>query len=333
MVTLVVQSFHATYELRRAVFAILSFYAHASRPVEETQLMVFTDQPEFFKDFLSGLPVHYVPLTADRVREMRGQIDFLHRMKIAAIEQAFNRFPDNSLLYFDSDSFFIADPHPFIQRLSPNLSYMHKHEYKFEEMAGFPLPAGATFHAYLKLIKSKNFQLASGETISVNPRWSSWNAGVIMLYRSHAAYIPDVYALTDQTYPVTGNHASEQYAFSIVLQTRTQLEPCENVNYHYWYRVKKQIADLFLSRVITDNWAKTPLTAKLTEVRAYTRLLSGRFDDHVLSLRDNAIQAFNENKFGDGYSWAAKAIRKAPFGDLKFYKDVLYHFKRHIKGR
>jgi hypothetical protein len=332
MTNLVIQSFGRESELKRAILTILSFYAYTSQPVSQTQVMVFTDNPDYFKAYLEGLPVHYVLLTPEKVKQMRGKIDFLHRMKIALIEEAFNTM-DGELLYTDSDTFFIADPTPLMQQLSPTKSFMHVWEYAFENIKDMPLPAGETFHAYLKKISSGPLKLADGSEINVTPDLSSWNAGVMLLHRSHAAWLPDVYALTEQTYPETKNHASEQYAFSILLQTRTDLEPCDDVVYHYWYRIKKQIIDEFLGTELNDAWAKKPLDDKIAIVKNWVQVLPKYFEEHVFTLRDNAIQTLNENKYSEGYKWAAKALIKQPLGDKNFIKDVLYHLKRQLTGK
>jgi hypothetical protein len=332
MTNLVIQSFGRESELKRAIFTILSFYAHSSAPIEQTSVMVFTDNPDYFKSYFEGLPINYVLLTPEKVKSMRGDIDFLHRMKIALIEEAFDTYKSN-LLYTDSDTFFTADPTPLMQTLSPNRSYMHLWEYKFESMEEMPLPAGKTFHAYLDLIKSKAFKLADGTSFTISPQLSSWNAGVMMMHSSHAAFIPDVYELTEQTYPETKNHASEQYAFSIVLETRTKLQACDNVIYHYWYNVKKSIIDEFLGYSLNSTWAALDMKRKLLIVKAWTKKMPVYFDEHVFALRDNAIQAFNRNEFSTGYKWALKALTKQPLGDKKFLKDVLYHTKRQFTGK
>ncbi|RYD57383.1 MAG: hypothetical protein EOP56_08735 [Sphingobacteriales bacterium] len=332
MTNLVIQSFGRESELKRAILTILSFYAHTSQPVNETQVMVFTDNPDYFKAYLDGLPVRYSLLTAEKVKQMRGAIDFLHRMKIALIEEAFDTM-DGDLLYTDSDTFFIADPTPLMQTLSPAKSYMHLWEYKFESIKDMPLPAGETFHAYLDVISRGPLKLADGTEMNVTPDLSSWNAGVMLLHRSHAAWLPDVYALTEQTYPGTKNHAAEQYAFSILLQTRTDLKPCDAVVYHYWYRIKKQIIDEFLGTELNTEWAKQPLDKKIAIVKNWIDILPHYFEEHVLTLRDNAIQTFNENKYREGYKWAMKALIKQPMGDKTFLKDVLYHLKRQVTGK
>lgn len=325
---LVTQSFGRENEYRRALFTILSFWAWYSGPASQVKTVLFTDAPDFFRPYLTDIEVEYVLLTPDKIRVMRGQIDFLHRMKIALIEEAFQRNPGAHMLYVDSDTFFTADALPWIQAFRPGRSFMHLLEYPYEECRNLPLPMGVTFHAFLRLIEEQSFQTSRG-TEHYTPQQESWNAGVMGLPAETLAMIPDVYQLTDQFYPPTQNHASEQYAFSLVLQTRTEMERCDQYVYHYWYRVKKQITDLILAEYFTPQFRSQPWAEKLRVAREITQRLPQDYERHPLMLQDNAVQAFNEDRFKEGYRQAWLALRKSPFTP-SFLKDVLYHAKRHI---
>ena len=327
MATLVIQSFGHQYEYRRAIFAVLSFYAYSRRPYPTT--ILFTDNESYFHPYFEDLPIQYVMLTAQKIRVLRGSIDFLHRMKIGIIEEAFKLTNDN-LLYADSDTFFIDSPAELMDALTSDVSYMHKREYAFESLATMPLPAGVPFRAFFKLIADNSFILSDNSHVRVDVRQFSWNAGVMMFHHSHAYLLPDVYALTEQFYPPTSNHASEQYAFSVVLQNKTSLRACDNVIYHYWYRIKKSIIDIFLKAYLTEDFVSLPLEHKAQSVAQWTKRLPRYLDRHILTLKDNAIQAFHESNRRRGYMYALKAFLRDPF-DFKFVRDVLYHTKRLIK--
>ena len=325
--SLVLQSFGRENEYRRAVLTVLSFYAFSTLPLESTQVLLFTDKPEWFQKYLSGLPVKFVMLTPEKIKIMRGEIDFLHRMKIALIEEAFE-LTDNNLLYADSDTFFTDDPTELMASLTEGKSYMHLNEYSFAD-----LPGGVTFDDFGNLIERQSFTLVDGTSFKVAAAdMYSWNAGVMMFHRSQKSIIPDVYALTDQFFPATKNHACEQYAFSLILQMRTQLEACDSVNYHYWYRTKKQIADVFLEKNL-EALQNVSLDQKLAITREWTKELPVLFEEHELALRDNAVQAFNNNQFREGYRWTFRALAKAPFSNGVFMKDVMYHTRRWLGAK
>jgi hypothetical protein len=323
---LVVQSFGNEREYRRAILTVVSYYAFTP-PSDAMKTLLFTDRPEYFKNMLNGFPVEFISLTAEKIRQMRGEIDFLHHMKIALIEEAFQKSDDN-LLYADSDAFFVSDPTPLFRRVSPTKAFMHVFEYAFDALKTWTPEASQKFY---DRILNRTLFLADGSTFVIGPQHASWNAGAMMLHREHASQLANVYALTRQIFPETQHHASEQFAFSVVLQTRVDLEPCESVIYHYWYRVMKQVADTFLEQSVTVAWSLQDSGKKKEQVRKWVQVLSRLFKEHVLMLRDNAIQAFNENDFATGYRFALKAILKQPL-NFAFLKDVAYHTRRNFIG-
>lgn len=328
MDNLVIQSFGRESEYRRAVLTILSYYAYSSQYLAETNVLLFTDRPEFFEAYVKGLPVQCFLLTPEKIKEMRGEDDFLHRIKIAVIEKAF-ALTNGNILYLDSDTFFIADPTPLAQQLAERKMFMHLLEYPFIEEVEDKTP---TYKSFYKLINSREFILTNGQSIKVMPQHCSWNAGVMFFHPSHAALIPDVYALTDQFYSGSQSHASEQYAFSVVMQENAELGSCDDVVYHYWYRIKKQIIDSFLGERLKSEWAAKPLSNKLAEIKQWTEYLPVYFEQHVLTIRDKAIQHFNEKKYRAGYKWALKALLKDPY-NKGFLKDILYHTKNCTAGK
>lgn len=325
-IVLVTQSFANEREYRRAIFMIWSYWAHCSN---SSKVILYTDNPDYFKAYFVDQPIEYVLLTPERISIMRGKIDFLHRMKIALIEDAFHKVSHN-LMYADSDTFFIGDP-SMLREPDESTSYMHLREYRFDTLYQMPAPAGTVFHKFVDFIKDRTFVGPSGSAIPVSTLHFSWNAGVIILHTSHQQLLAEVYALTDEFYPSTSNHACEQYAFSIVLQNHTQVAACDSVVYHYWHRVKKRIMDSFLADRLNAKWSDLNVDAKIQMLVHWTEMLPMYLEQHVLSLRDNAIQSFNEDRYSDAYAYALKAIVKSPM-DVKFFKDVLYHTKRYLGG-
>jgi hypothetical protein len=328
---LVIQSFGNEKEYRRAIFSILSFMAHTSLENEQRKILVFTDNVDFLKKFLPGKSLIFIQLTESKIREMQGKIKFLHRMKITVIDEAF-QYLDGNLIYSDSDSFFTGNPATLFHSLGPANVIMHKHEYEFLKLQHLPLPSGEPFIRFYNQIISKSFQLPDKSYIEIKPDMSSWNAGVMMLHKNHAKLLPDVYSLTDQFYELTENHASEQFAFSVILQLKNIIGTCDSINYHYWYRTEKEIMDQWLIKNIDSDFAILPEDRKIDKVTLWTNILPAYINQHQLMLRDKAIQAFNNDDFNTGYKYAFRVLVKDPFS-LKFVKDVLYHSKRFIFSR
>jgi hypothetical protein len=327
-INVVVLSYGSKREYLRAVFCIRSFYAHIAKQFSHSPTLLYTDNPNFFESYLSDLPVVYLFLSAEKISEMRGKDDFIHRIKIAIIEDAFQRSADD-MFYVDSDAFFTKDPSSIILNLTGNNSFMHTREYTFESLSTMALPAGAPFRAVLDFLRRGQVTTANGQAQKVYTSLFSWNAGVIVLQKKHSGLLPDVYAITDQLYAATRNHASEQYAFSIVLQANTELGPCDQAVYHYWYRIKKTIIDNFLASRLDVPWLNSSEGTREQLTLKWAALLPKHIENNSLALRDNAVQAFNADDYKSGYFWAARAFMKNPFS-LRFLRDVAYHTRRFL---
>ena len=330
-INLVAQSHGQENEYRRTIFSIWSFYAHVSGQFKETKTLLYTDDPGFFAEYFSGLPVECVLLTREQLKRFRGKDNFIHRTKIALIEDAFHR-SDGNLLYIDGDTFFTQDPETLLNILSEKVALMHLREYSFENLRDLPQPSGAPFHAVLNYLESTDFMLADTSKVTFSSSSYSWNAGVIGLHRAHAPILSDVYAVTDQLYAATRSHASEQYAFSLILNMRSEIVPSEKIIYHYWYRVKKNIVDNFLRRRIKDSWYRLSDRERKGQVFRWTSELPIIFEKHYLIMRDNAIQEFNRNAFLKAYIWTVRALIRNPFSS-SFLKDVAYHTRRLLSSR
>jgi hypothetical protein len=326
--TLVVQSYGSENEYRRAVFSIWSFFAWSSGNLNETEAFLYTDQPDYFNKFLNGLPLVYFKLGADELTRWRGTPPFVHRVKIEVIKEAFSK-TNGDIIYVDSDTAFVADYYSIQQEINERHIFMHKHEYRFKEMVDFPLPAGKPLHEFYAYVTSKSFSLSNGESSAVSPDQISWNAGAIMLTQVHRQYLDDVLRLSDQFYQATYHHGCEQYAFSIIMGRNAKISSCEQVIFHYWPVVQKKIADFYLSEKITPGWAELPLDVRKAQVKDWSIAMPRFVANHVMMLRDMAVQHFHKNNFTAAWPIALRVLKGTPW-DRKLWGDLLHHLKRNI---
>lgn len=326
--SLVVQSYGREAEYSRGIFAIWSFFAHSDYSKGESQALLFTDNPEYFKPYLKGLPVVYRLLTTEKIKAMRGAIDFVHRVKIEIIAEAFQLI-DGPLFYLDSDTCFIQNPNFVVRELNPRKVFMHQYEYRFEAMKAIPLPAGTPFHLFYDFVMGQAFRLTDGTTIEISSEQVSWNAGVIVLLPEHQKFLPDVLKLTDDFYPDTHHHGCEQYAFNIVLGKKLSMGTCPETVFHYWPVVQKTIADIFLSDKITRKWAQATVEQKRNDIKKWTLALPAFIASHSLMLRNNAVQYFHENNFKAAWPLAIRVLFRHPL-DAKLWRDWLYHLKMNV---
>jgi hypothetical protein len=149
--------------------------------------------------------------------------------------------------------------------------------------------------------------------------------------------MPDVIQLTDQFYAKSSWHISEQIAFSLILQTRGKLLPATDYIYHYWEGDKKIAVDALLLEAITIRFAALPYAEKLLQIRQLVERLPTAIPAYLakhseIKLKQDAITAFNVNRFWPAYRASLAYLLKVP-SDRKFLKDMLYHTKRGLLSR
>ncbi len=328
---LVLQSYGGEIQYRRAVLLLLSFWSVTKNRTSDFKTMVYTDNIPFFRKYIPWMDIDYVSWDMEKIVRETNHFKFVHRMKISILEDSFKRVNGN-LLYSDTDSFFLKNPLNLLGDLTADTSFMHKREYGFSDLKTIPLPSGEESRRFYNSILPGKFELQDGTKILLTDHLSSWNAGIMIFHKSQASLLPDVFRLTDWFFELSSNHASEQFAFSAILQTKTNLKSCEDYSYHYWYAPCKKIVDEFLvinlpgeANCKDESWYRDWIKHWISRLPAYV-------ENHVIFLKDSAIQAFNRAEFRKGYQYAFKALIRSPL-DIKFIKDILYHSKRKFSRK
>ena len=324
MKLLVTQSFGRENEYKRVILSILSFWAIYSGDKSRIKTVLSTDKPDYFKSYFEGIPVEYIVLTPDKIKIMRGQIDFIHRMKIALIEEAFQRHPGADMLYMDSDTIFLKDPKILVENIHGNNSFMHLVEFSYDDYKKFANQRiGEANHlAFIELLENKKFTTSAGEEEFHS--LTGWNAGVMGLPAKVADFLPDIYALTDAFYLAAPLNGSEQAAFSYILQTRTILQDCEEYVYHYWGIFKKQIIDSVLSKIIDKKFSNLNLTQRLAKIKKFIEYVP-----LVVKTHEDALHFLNSGHLLLGCKYSITALRMAPVNKY-FIKHLIYHVKKHV---
>ena len=224
---------------QQAVFAALSFM----RDPHIRRVLVVTDRPDFYR-WLSGTarnalsiddggdtsgkpgtaPVEILPITAETLTAWQGPQQFFWRIKIQAVAMAVRQYPDQHLLYVDSDTFLAGSLADMVRQLDAGAAYMHCFEDRLGDRNSRTL--------------TRTRRALAGRTlegITLSGRHEMWNAGVIGLPASTAAervaqalQLCDAMCATD-----CPRRLIEQFAFSLALQQGT-LHPCQDVIGHYW---------------------------------------------------------------------------------------------------
>lgn len=320
MKNLVLLSYGRETEYKRAIMAVLSFWAWYSGEKSDIRTIVFTDNPDYFKPFLPDLEVEYGLLTPEKLEAMLDGKAFIHRIKIAIIDEVFQRYPAEDLFFIDSDTFFVADAQPWLQSFAPGKSFMHLLEYSFEEAVNIYSGFNQKQYpkAFIKLIESKTFRVNQAEE-QFNKYQFSWNSGVLGLNKEIATYMPDVYNLSAEFFEATGWIISEQLAFALILQTRTKVLPTEQYVHHYWGQRQKLFIDNILNAKLTDDFAHLGLRQKLVHVKKLTRQWPRLIK--LDKIQERAINNFTDNNVLAGCKYALYAFAQSPF-DFRFMKEL-----------
>ncbi|WP_139923576.1 hypothetical protein [Hymenobacter sp. DG01] len=328
MKNFVVLSYGHRAEHHRAVFAVLSFWAWYRGDRAEVQTMLYTDNPDYFRPYLAGLPVQYELLTPARLSQMKGAAQYLHRVKAIILEHVFAVFPTHDALYTDTDTFFTADPAGLLARLTSGTSLMHQPEYRLQDA----VPVFAAFgqqqypERLLKLLESAVFQVA-GQPTRFYSRQVAWNSGVLGISHQQAPLLSDIRQVMDTFFERTAWFVSEQLAFSLVLQNQTRLVGAQPFVCHYWGRRQKRLMDERLSGLLHERFTRLSLTERLQCVQQLT--LQWQRQVEADRLQEGSLYAFANRQPRAGIKYALKSLFKAPFSPY-FVRRLLAMGRRKL---
>ena len=215
--------------LNEALYSILSFIrlkqAGHHRDVE---IIVYTDSPALFTDTLGPrTDIHLEPINDAIIRQWRGDIDFVHRVKINVLIDCFSKYNGN-LLYADTDTVFSQEISELFEAMAQGKVLMHALEARIEDRNSImvrKLAAG---------LKKSMFTAADGTTFTIPLTTPMWNAGVLGIPLQYKGLLQEVLSITDQSYRINPMHISEQFAFSYVLGKSATVISAEPYIYHYW---------------------------------------------------------------------------------------------------
>lgn len=318
-------------EHKRAIFAVLSFWAWYSGDKSTVQTVVFTDRPELFTASLAGLPIEYVVLMPEYLDAMRGPQQYVHRIKVAIVAQTFKNHPNDNLLFCDSDTFFVAESEQLLHRLQAGTSIMHLREYRLVDA----VPIYAVFkqakfpRKFIDLIENRTFRIGPNEQQFHSTQFS-WNSGVLGLTEAIGGIMPDIMALNDALYVGSGWIMSEQVAFSLALQAVTRVVPAEQYVFHYWGQRQKVLMDVLLKKLIYISFNNLTLLERLTQVRQLT--IKWWRTVELDKNREGALYAFSNGEVIAGIKCTVKALIASPF-NAAFTKNLFGILRKKVNGQ
>ena len=246
--------------LNEVAYAVLSYYQH--HKAGENNIVVYTDNEAYFRTILPA-EVRYVNVSPAQVKQWRGAIDFVHRVKIEVLNDALQRFPNEHILYLDSDVYFKQNISFLEEKIRQGTPLMSLKE---GVIAKSSLRHFKTLASYLK---KHHYQIGTTPPTVVAADQAMYNAGIIGLAPTDLPIVKQVLQLTDFLHPDIQNHVTEQFAFTVLLQQKGAIYEVEPHIHHYWYF--KEFRSI-IAQFLEENKGKTfdalvALSAKINPER------------------------------------------------------------------
>jgi len=215
----------------QAIISIYTLLHQVGEAGKDFQFVIYTDaDTSLFTKHLAGLPVHCEVLTKAQVKSFRGPYNYVFRIKPHIIQHCFAKY-HTSLLYLDTDTFFLRNPLPLLESITPGHSIMNMEEYNFVDAGTEMLH---WFH--LRQALKKDSYVVRGTKTQIPLSAMMWNAGIMGINYADAKLVDDIIVLNDALYEKAQTFIVEQFAASYVLQTGTQLRSSEDYIEHYWLK-------------------------------------------------------------------------------------------------
>ena len=213
--------------LSETLFSILSFYKyHATANI---QVVVYTDNATFFKKFFSS-SIIYNEISDTKIREWKGQINFIHRTKIMVLKDACQKYAGN-LLYVDSDTIFLQECNLLFKKIENSAILFDNYEGKLSSARG---GIAKKLRNCFK-IQNKFFVDKQNDYVEFDTNFEIWNAGIIGFQSKLAPVLDKVLDLVDILYAKFPIFVMEQMAFNFYFQKLQKPLPTEEYIHHYWY--------------------------------------------------------------------------------------------------
>lgn len=201
-------------------FSVYSFLA-AKNDIKG--IHIITDMPAFYKAL--GNKVNIIPVDQQTLTEWKGPHLFFWRIKIKAIQLLCSLYPNEAVLYMDTDTFLYKDMQPLQNAVARGKACMHEKETSLEKAAS---------KTEKKMWQQVKNQVFGGVTI--RPAHEMWNAGVVLVPNTkNGADCALALAICDEMCArKVKPRLIEQYALAVALHETYGLEPADGCIAHYW---------------------------------------------------------------------------------------------------
>ena len=246
-------------------------------PALADSVVVYAQDPDSFVSLNVGI----VPLTDQMIRQWKGPLSFVHRLKIRMIIDAMARFRTD-VLYLDGDTFWQSEAVRLVDLIRQGRFVAHNYEGRMGENRRH-----WWLHGFLARVKNGRLPPFS---VEIEPDGRMYNAGVLGLPYSERRVVFEVLRLTDELL-LRCYQAEwlEQLAFSSHLSKSGEIATAEREVVHYWYdRYRSQ---RLIDRLLSDG--SVPLLDDETFQRMY-RELTPRIESRFSRTRRKSLRSIRK---------------------------------------
>lgn len=233
-----------------------SIYTAAVYKVTEDRIIVVTENPSLFSSLQDYIEI--IPINRDHIKEWEGKHHFFWRVKIKALQLIAQKYPTDSILYLDGDTFFYKNMDTLRSGLKNGKNFMHLEEGKLSALSS------KTEKLMWTKMKGKTYH-----NTKIDENSAMWNAGLIGISNKHfdcltlTLGINDAMCADDVT-----RRLIEQFAFSLGLNEYSALHPADDIVGHYWGNKKQwnKIIDHFLKECFMKNYSFEQIVEHVKEM-------------------------------------------------------------------
>ena len=226
--------------------------------LSNTEIWIYTDNPGWFRSFKDcSLPLNYKEIDNNTVKKWRGNIDFVHRVKIEVLKDITTHKKGN-ILYVDTDVVFMHSIDKMMQDINEGKLYMHIMEGIISE------EGNAVFKKLNKYLQKGGSKALKGKPLQ---SMAMWNAGVLGFNTKYAYLLDEVLAFTDNEYPQFPKHIIEQFAFSVFFQLQDTVKAAAPYIFHYWNMKEAGfVLSSFFSQFKDKSWGELTRLSSLVQM-------------------------------------------------------------------
>jgi len=191
----------------------------------DLEIWIYTDNPGWFQSFKGCmLPLHFQVINSGTIKQWRGAIDFVHRVKLEMLKD-FAQNRNGNILYADTDVVFTHPLDEVFEQTGEGKLYMHTCE-------------GVVSGNGNPMLRKLNNYLRENVPVKVNGKpiqdLAMWNAGVLAFNTKLRYLLDDALTFTDSEYPRFPKHIIEQFACSVGFQQVGDVKAAAPYIMHYW---------------------------------------------------------------------------------------------------